>query len=89
VPEPESNHAAVDACFEELDGGSVTQNVGIYVLVDQSWARSASGSGMLFDEPFDGVAAQGAAATTGEQRLSGSSISVLEPVPKYRDGLRS
>ncbi len=88
VPEPECDHGAVVAGLEELDGGSVAQDVRGYVLVDESRALVASGSGMLFDEPLDSVAAEGAAATAGEQRLRWSITSLLEPVPENRDRLR-
>ncbi len=89
VPEPECDHAAVVAGLEELDGGSVSQDVRRYVLVDESRALVASGSSMLFDEPFDGVAAEDAAATAGEQRLIWSCTSLFEPVSEHCDRLRS
>ena len=88
VPEPECDHAAVVARFEELNGSSVAQDMRRYVLVAESRALVASGSGMLFDEPLDSVAAKDAAATAGEQRLRRSITSLLEPVPENRDGLR-
>ncbi len=87
VPEPEGDHAAVVAGLEELDGGSVSQDVWGYVLVDESRALLASGSGMFFDEPLDSVATEDAATTAGEQRLRRSINSLLEPVPENRDRL--
>ncbi len=86
VPEPECDHAAVVARFEELNGGSVAQDVGGYVLVDESRAVLTGGSGMLFDELLDSVAAQDAAATAGEQWLSWSCTLLLS---ENRDCLRS
>ena len=88
VPEPECDHTAVVAGLEELDGGGVAQDVGGYVLFDESGALLASGSGMLFDEPLDSVATEDAATTAGEQRLRRSITSLLEPVPENRDRLR-
>ncbi len=77
VPKPKGDDAGVDPSLEELNGGGVAQDVGGYVFVDESRALLASGGGVLFDEPFDGVAAQDAAATAGEQRLSWSCTLLL------------
>ena len=89
VPKPKGDDAGVDPSLEELNGGGVTQDVGGYVFVDESRALLASGSGVLFDEPFDGVAAQDAAATAGEQWVSWSCRLMFEPVSENRDCLRS
>ena len=89
MPEPKGDDAAIDPSLEELNGGGVTKNMGGYVLVDESRALLASGSGVLFDELFDGVAAQNAAATAGEQWLSWSCTLLLVPVSENRDCLRS
>ena len=84
VPKPKGDDAGVDPSLEELNGGGVAQDVGGYVFVDESRALLASGGGVLFDEPFDGVAAQDAAATAGEQRLSWSCTLLLNPVSENR-----
>ena len=89
VPKPKGDDAGVDPSLEELNGGGVAQDVGGYVFVDESRALLASGGGVLFDEPFDGVAAQDAAATAGKQRLSWSCTLLLNPVSENRDCLRS
>jgi hypothetical protein len=88
MPEPKRDDTAVVARFEELDGGCVAQDVGGYVLVDESRGFLASGSDMLIDETLDSVATQDAAATTWEQRLRGSCSVLLEPTPKNADRLR-
>ena len=88
MPEPKSDDSGVVARFEELYGGCVAQDVGGYVLVDESRTLLASGSDILIDETLDGVATEDAAATTWEQRLRGSCSVLLEPVPKNVDRLR-
>jgi len=89
VPEPKGDDAAIDPSLEELNSRGVAQNVRGYVVVDESGALLASSSGVLFDDPFDGVATQDAAATAGEQWVSWSCRLLLEPVSENRDCLRS
>ena len=79
MAEPEGDDRRVDAALEQLHGARVTQDVGCDLLGSKRWHCSGGSLDVKVDEALNGVGAEPAAETAGEEDVAGLTAALAKP----------